>query len=719
MIQIIAGILILCMPLSVLAEDVLLMPESASKRVLVPQSDIGNGWRTDPGYDDSAWLLCNGTPGGVGYELSTGYDPYITLDVESFMHESGGNPNPGCYIRILFQVDEADTTGMEFLRLNMRYDDGFIAYLNGTKIAEANAPDSPAWDSFALSDHEAGSAVAFDVSAYKSSLVVGENLLAIQGFNVSNNSSDFLILPELELTDTQFGGFTSTTLPLILINTHGLAIPDEPKIQAEMKIINMGTGQVNSPLDVPTDYDGVIGIEIRGGFSMTFPQLSYGIETRDGQGENNNVPLLGMPAENDWALITNYNEKSLVRTTLAFDLFRKMGHYAPRARLCEVLVNSDYQGIYVFTEKIKRDNNRVNIATLNPDENSGDDVTGGYIIKIDYYNQNDSWLSKYHPIGYPQKDVYFVHDYPKPDEITPEQRIYIQGFFDELEDALYGNDFDDPFTGYRAYIDVPSFIDYFLLSEVSRNVDGYKKSRYWYKDKNSNGGLLKAGPVWDFDWAWKNIQECFFANTDGSGWGYKTNDCNNWPIAPGWYVRLLQDAFFTNSLIERYSELRTSILDLDKIDSYIDSVRTEVDEAQERHFELWPIESDYRAPEVDPPSLTYDQEISKLKDWIRVRMTWLDKNIPLLKNEIGGHGDQPASFSVFPNPSSGPVTVTAEKAIYQIFVYNEFGQAVYLSDKKITHSRSIQLTGLASGIYFLKVLFVDQEYDVQKIVIYR
>jgi hypothetical protein len=655
-----AAIFLVCLSSSLQAEDIILVPESSAKRVLIPQSDIGNDWRTDAGYDDSAWLICEGAPGGIGYELTSGYDSWITLDVESLMHESGGNPVPCCYLRIRFTIDEEDINQLEFLKLRM-----------------------------------------------------------LHGLNVSNSSSDFLILPELTGSDSQFGGFISTRLPLIIIDTDGRTIPDEPKIEAEMKIINKDSGQVNTPLDAPTDYYGKIGIEIRGTYSATFPQKPYGIETRDGLGENNNVPLLGMPAENDWALITNYNEKSLVRTTLAFDLFREMGHYAPRARLCEVLVNSEYQGIYVFTEKIKRDKNRVDISRLNPDENTGDDVTGGYIIKIDYYDGNNSWLSKHHPIGHPYKDVYFVHYYPEPDIITQEQRDYIHGFFDDLENALYANDFDDPSTGYRAYIDVPSFIDYFIISEVSRNVDGYKKSRYWFKDKDSMGGLLKAGPVWDFDWAWKNIRECFFANTDGSGWGYKTNDCDNWPITPGWYVRLLQDAFFTNKLIDRYSELRTGVLDLDKINSYIDSVRFLVDEAQERHFELWPIESDYRAPEVDPPSLTYDQEITKLKEWIRIRIAWLDEHIPLLQNEISRNKEQAVSMTVFPNPSPGRITVNANESIRQILVINTVGQVVYQSQVETGRSINILLSGLPSGLYYVKALFDDQRFEIQKLMICR
>ena len=176
------------------AENVNLLPESATKRVLIPQYNIGTEWRTNLEYDDSAWLLCEGEPGGIGYERSTGYDPLITLDVESRMHESGGNPNPCCYVRICFNVDQADLSQIEFLTLNMRYDDGFIAYLNGAKITEANAPASPSWNSFAPTDHEANSQVEFDVSSFTSSIVAGENLLAIHGFNVNNTSSDFLIL---------------------------------------------------------------------------------------------------------------------------------------------------------------------------------------------------------------------------------------------------------------------------------------------------------------------------------------------------------------------------------------------------------------------------------------------------------------------------------------------------------------------------------------------
>ncbi len=124
-------------------------------------------------------------------------------------------------------------------------------------------------------------------------------------------------------------------------------------------------------------YDGHIGIEIRGATSSGYPQTPYNIETRTDSGTNNNVPLLGLPAENDWVLLSNYNDRSLIRNTLAFKLFEEMGNYSVRTHLCEVLIDSSYKGIYVFGEKIKRDNNRVDIAKILDTDTIGDELTSG------------------------------------------------------------------------------------------------------------------------------------------------------------------------------------------------------------------------------------------------------------------------------------------------------------------------------------------------------
>ena len=132
----------------------------------------------------------------------------------------------------------------------------------------------------------------------------------------------------------------SSNLPLVVINTNGGTIVNEPKIMADMKIIYNEGSVVNKPSDPGNIYSGKIGIEIRGRYSASLPQKPYGIETRDAAGNNLNASILGMPEENDWILLANYNDKTFIRNMLSFHLFQKMGHYAPRHRLCEVIINN-------------------------------------------------------------------------------------------------------------------------------------------------------------------------------------------------------------------------------------------------------------------------------------------------------------------------------------------------------------------------------------------
>jgi hypothetical protein len=483
-------------------------------------------------------------------------------------------------------------------------------------------------------------------------LPVGE-MLYIQVFGYGGGTGAF----ELCVTDLGTVTLDSSELPIIMINTLGQEILNEPKIDVLMEIKYNGPGNLTYVTDTANVYNGDVGIEIRGASSAGYPQRPYGFETRDPFGANLDVSLLGMPAEHDWVLLSNYNDRSLIKNQLAFKISEGMGQYAPRTHLCEVLIDSVYRGIYLFGEKIKRDAGRVDIARLTADENSGDDLTGGYIFMQAYWDNNNSFLSNYHPIDHPEFDVHFVYHTPSPDSITDPQRDYIAAFVDTLETALYSTAFADPSTGYRKYMDMKSFIDYFLVNEVSRNNDGFKKSVYFHKDKNSNGGKLKAGPVWDFDWAWKNIASCsIFEATDGSGWAHKINDCFTDNYSCGWYVRLLQDSSFTAELRCTYEEYRTTVLDTTFLFNFIDSIGGRVQNAQARHFQKWPLLGvGGPAPDVGPVATSYAAELDSLKAWITLRLSWLDANIPGLCT--GGVGveeaSMPASLVCYPNPGNG------------------------------------------------------------------
>ena len=533
---------------------------------------------------------------------------------------------------------------------------------------------------------------------------------------------------EICVNDLGTVNFESSELPIVMINTLGQTIIQETKIACMMDIKYNGPGSITFINDFANVYSGHIGIEIRGLSSAGYPQRPYGIETQDEWGENNNVSILGMPAENDWVLLSNFNDRSLLKNLLAYKLFGEMGNYSPRAQLCEVIVDSSYKGIYVFGEKLKRDSNRVDIAKLTELDLADDDLTGGYILTQNYWNSNNSFESNYSPIDHPGFDVHFVYEYPKADVILPVQKAYIASFVDSLETALYSPEFYDPNLGYRQFMDVPSFIDYFLVNEVSRNADGFKKSVFFHKDKNSNGGKLKAGPVWDFDWAWKNIDICeIYQNTDGSGWAHLNNDCFTDNYSTGWYVRLLQDESFRNELRCSYEEYRMDILNTDSLFNYIDNMGALVQNAQSRHFQKWPILGlSGPAPDLGEVPDTYLGELESLKNWIGIRLDWLDENIAGLCTSAGLiEYNTITELKIYPNPAVDELLVNfslAASSMVSIRLHNQIGSEVmsqeYGLQNEGQHQFKIDTAELSTGLYHLKIE-VGTEVLTKKISVLR
>jgi len=503
--------------------------------------------------------------------------------------------------------------------------------------------------------------------------------------------------------------FTQSNIPIVVIDTYGVPIPDEPKIPGTMKIIDHGPGQVNYVADSGNIYTGNIGIEIRGHFSAILPQKPYAIETRDADDNDLEVPLFGFPEESDWVLLANYNDKVFMRNTLAFKLFNDMGEYASRTKFCEVVVNGVYQGIYIFGEKIKRDDGRVDIAKLTNLENSGEPMSGGYIFKIDYWDWNNSWLSEYHPIGHPGFDIHYVYEYPDPEVITPEQKEYISTYVNSFETALYSSNFTDPVFGYRPYINEDAFISYFLVNELSRNNDGFKKSFFMHKDRDSNDRRICLGPVWDFDWAWKNIDECsIFRNTDGSGWAYMVNDCYPDVNSPGWHIRLLQDPWFANKLRCRYNELRSGILSEAELFSYIDSNAQYLWEAQQRHYQRWPILGlNVGTPVIGPIPTSFQGEIDGFKGWISLRLNWLDANMPGICTTTSPEQFVPQEHShVFPNPANHLAYIDLKQpaGAVSLKVFDARGSGVEIPYTLIGEKTvQLQTEELPSGTYYCRL----------------
>ena len=514
--------------------------------------------------------------------------------------------------------------------------------------------------------------------------------------------------------------FTSSNLPIVVINTQGAPIVDEPKINATMGIIDNGPGARNNLTDPFNDFDGTIGIEIRGSSSQLFPKKQYGIEVRNPDNSDSSVSLLGMPAESDWVLYAPYSDKSLMRNILAYQLGRDLGHYAPRTQLCEVVLNGNYQGVYVLIEKIKRDKDRVDVARLKDDEVSGDDLTGGYILKIDK-GDDAGWTSDYPP---PRRrgnqTIVFQHEYPDGDDSAPEQRTYIQRFISDFEDALAGNDFADPELGYARYIDVNSFVDYLIVNEAARNPDAYRISTFMHKQKDSDGGKLVMGPIWDFNLGFGNVDFCLGGSPQGLVLRYNSVCPEDFWLIPFWWDRLAEDPAFAQRVTDRWTELRADRLSTERIMARIDSVANLVNEAQERNFVRWPVLGEYVWPNAFVGA-TYAEEVSHLKNWTTDRLNWLDAN---LNRELTLVTDLPSevpteSLRVYPNPFDETLTVqlaSPVKEAVSVQFYNLLGKIVRSSSHEPTRAQTVRLNtaALPSGMYIVRLQAGGQRYT-QKI----
>jgi len=509
--------------------------------------------------------------------------------------------------------------------------------------------------------------------------------------------------------------FTDSNLPIVVINTFGQNIIDEEKITCEMGIINNGPGVRNYLTDPYNDYFGDIGIELRGSTSQQYPKKSYGVETRDSLGFKLNTSILGMPSENDWILYGAYPDKTLMRNEITFSIFSRMQPWSPRYVHCELMLNGSYKGVYSFIERIKRDENRIAIAKLDSNDIAGDSLTGGYIFKIDKLTGSSitTWTSPYQ-----DKLLYLYHD-PEDIELTIEQSEYIKDYVTAFENAVYGPDFSDPELGFRAYIDMTTFADFFLMQELGRTVDGYRSSSFMYKDKDSNGGKLKCGPMWDFNLSYGNADYCDAFDT--TGWQYNfATVCPDFSTEPPlWWPVLLEDPGYRRLVKCRWTELRSTILQTDTINAWIDSVAAYLEESQIRNFEKWDILGTYVNWNYFVGD-TYAEEIDYLKWWFKARSEWLDINLPTIEGECGivtiEHEDPVDGIEefditqthIYPNPFHISATFEFSSASSEnriLLIYTVIGDLVKeINMPANVKSITVNSENLPSGVYLFRLI---------------
>ena len=377
-----------------------------------------------------------------------------------------------------------------------------------------------------------------------------------------------------------------SNLPLVVIDADTTIVAKE-KVGAKISVID--NGKHNRIGRGTASFEGRIRIKLRGNSSLMLNQKKYTFETCDADGRSVDVSLLGMPAESDWVLLAPYNDVSLLRDVFAFTLWREMGHWAPRTRMVELVLNGRYAGVYALSESIKRGPERVDVEKLKANDLTGRDVTGGYILRIDVEDEKDaSFPSKVKGVGggFMGGSVIWSCMYPKKKNLQAEQFNYIRSFIDDMEATIQSPHFEDPDSGYARYMDVESFVDYFIHTEFSLNADGLRRSTYFYKEKlhsDGSGDRLHAGPVWDYNLAF-GIGS--FNGADNiESWVYKGGDTQ--PISAFW-GRLLEDPAYRRKVKERYQELRGSVLSEQHINAFFDDYAKLLKKAQKRQFAVYP-----------------------------------------------------------------------------------------------------------------------------------
>ena len=503
----------------------------------------------------------------------------------------------------------------------------------------------------------------------------------------------FLFLGQISFAQQTI--LSDSNLPIMLITTDidpqtnlPAEIPDEPKVLGTMQLIYRPDGTRNYLTDSTNEsylnYDGRIGIELRGSSSQALDKKPYGFTTLlEDDDSNNNVSLLGMPSENDWVLNSLAYDPSMIRDYLSYTLASNMGNYAPRVAYIEVVVNGDYKGVYFLTEKVKRDSDRVNLKKIADDENSFPELTGGYIVKADKTTGGDeiAWTMP----NYGGWDTNFLHHYPKTEDITNEQDNYIENVFYDL--AAQTNPANTSIVdGYPSMIDIPSFVDYMLMAEFASNPDSYQFSTYFHKDR---GGKLRAGPIWDYNLSFGN--DLFVFGFDRSFFDVWQFDFEN--RGAKFWRDLYQDETFNCYLAKRWFELieANQTFNYLTISNLIDSYVALLSESQERELQRWPPQEDW------PTVADQAQNILEMKDWIQERINWMSTNI---------------------GSSANCMDVPVPDLVISKIHYNPMEDSGY-SSKELefieitnTSNQSIDLTG-----YYIRELGISYQFDANAVVL--
>ena len=396
------------------------------------------------------------------------------------------------------------------------------------------------------------------------------DIVNVKVFNKDGDSEDYQI---------NLAKFTG--LPIVYIETDG-------SVQIDSKD-DYVLGETN--IDGGRDYENFPSVPMkirgRGNSTWQFPKKPFQMKLDD------KAEFLGMPNDKKWLFLAEYADKTMLRNTIAFEMgYISNLDWTPMAKFAEVYINGDYNGTYNITQKVEESDNRVAIGDT------------GYLLELDQLERLDS------------DDVYFesavterfIINIKEPNlDAGSDKFTYIQNLITNFENNLFSQNFTDEATGYRQFIDMDSFIDWFLISEITKNVDSMFFSSIYLNVMP--GEKIKMGPLWDFDLSFGNVD--YADSRYPEGWWVKYNP---------WYERLFEDPAFVEVVRNRFEYFNNNRdYILNKIDTYAEKLKW----AQEENDDKWQTIGVYVWP--NPVIFdTYQEEVDHMKAWYETRMDWLE-----------------------------------------------------------------------------------------------
>ena len=426
-----------------------------------------------------------------------------------------------------------------------------------------------------------------------------------------------------------------THLPLVVIDLHGNTIPNiykftsdgkgreytqegllNPDPWASMSIKIIDNDNHENHLYDEAQFTNNGKIKLRGMSSRSFEKKQYGIKLMDGDVELEES-LLGMEADEDWVLSNSLLDMSGIRNYLALNIGRQIFPFTSEVRFCEVVFKDgdtySYQGLYLLEESVKKADGRINIADY--DEKA---ASLSYVICRDRYDTTKYTLSTWASDSQICRG-YFTMVYPKAELISDEAMKKIENEISQIEQALYSDE-PEEFIKYRDYLDIESFVDYFVFNEYLMSYDPGINSTYYYKNKD---GKLAIGPLWDYDNAVDNYGPIM------GGVYYAAF------MEQPWFERLIKDEYFQNLVVERYEELRQTYCSDEYVENFIDETYAYLGNAKARDYQRW--KDAYNAKHllketenvegifIKRNAETVDEEIQRIKDRLRIHSIWLDE----------------------------------------------------------------------------------------------